>query len=78
MLSAIAIFLYVGAEVSIGSFLINFMGEPNIAGMVEADASKYVAYYWLGAMIGRFIGVALMFMLAANVMLMLNSAGAII
>jgi len=78
VLGAVAIFLYVGAEVSIGSFLINFMGEPSIAGMEEAEASTYVAYYWLGAMIGRFIGVALMFVVAANVMLMVNAAGAVI
>lgn len=78
VLGALAIFLYVGAEVSIGSFLINFMGEPSIAGMEEAQASKYVAYYWLGAMIGRFVGVGLMFIVAANVMLMVNAAGAVI
>ncbi len=59
-LGAIGIFLYVGAEVSIGSFLINFLGEKNIAGMTPADAAPYVSYYWGFAMLGRFIGFAVM------------------
>lgn len=77
-LGALAIFLYVGAEVSIGSFLINFMGQEHIAGIEEAEAAKYVSYYWLGAMIGRFVGVALMYRFAANTMLAFNSVGAVI
>jgi MFS transporter, FHS family, L-fucose permease len=60
VLGALGIFVYVGAEVSIGSFLVNFLGEKNIAGLVEADAGKYVSFYWGGAMIGRFVGAALM------------------
>lgn len=60
ILGAIGIFVYVGAEVSIGSFLVNFLGEKNIAGLAEADAGKYVSFYWGGAMVGRFIGAALM------------------
>lgn len=60
VLGAAAIFLYVGAEVSIGSFLINFLGQDNIAGLQESEAAHYVAYYWGGAMVGRFIGSALM------------------
>ncbi len=66
VLGALAIFLYVGAEVSIGSFLINFLGEPNIAGLEEMDAAKYVSFYWGGAMIGRFIGAAAMQYIAAG------------
>lgn len=60
ILGAIGIFVYVGAEVSIGSFLVNFLGEKNIAGLAEADAGKYVSFYWGGAMIGRFVGAAIM------------------
>jgi FHS family L-fucose permease-like MFS transporter len=60
VLGAIGIFVYVGGEVSIGSFLINFLGEPSIAGLAEQDAGKYVSFYWGGAMIGRFIGAAVM------------------
>jgi len=56
VLGAIAIFLYVGGEVSIGSFLVNYIGQPFIAGLKEADAGKYVSLYWGGAMVGRFFG----------------------
>jgi len=60
VLGAIGIFVYVGGEVSIGSFLINFLGEPSIAGLPEQDAGKYVSFYWGGAMVGRFIGALIM------------------
>lgn len=60
VLGAVAIFVYVGAEVSIGSFLVNFLGQPEIAGLDEAVAAGFVSYYWGGAMIGRFIGSALL------------------
>ncbi|OQW69392.1 MAG: L-fucose:H+ symporter permease [Proteobacteria bacterium ST_bin11] len=60
VLGAVAIFVYVGGEVSIGSFLVNFLGEPDIAGLAEQDAGKYVSFYWGGAMVGRFIGSVVM------------------
>jgi MFS transporter, FHS family, L-fucose permease len=60
VLGVAAIFLYVGAEVSIGSFLVNFFGEANIAALPPAEAAKYVSYYWGLAMVGRFIGFAVM------------------
>ncbi|MGB9991623.1 L-fucose:H+ symporter permease [Pseudoduganella rhizocola] len=60
VLGTIGIFLYVGGEVSIGSFLINYLGEAHIAGLSHADAAVYVSYYWGGAMVGRFIGFAVM------------------
>ncbi|MBE9484675.1 MAG: sugar MFS transporter [Bacteroidetes bacterium] len=53
---ALAIFFYVGGEVSIGSILISYLGLESIAGLGEVDASKYVAFYWGGLMIGRFLG----------------------
>ena len=53
---AIAIFVYVGAEVSIGSFLVNYFHEPNIGALSEKLAASFVAFYWGGAMLGRFIG----------------------
>ena len=58
VLGAVAIFVYVGGEVSIGSFLVNYIGQPFIAGLKESDAGKFVSFYWGGAMIGRFIGSA--------------------
>ncbi len=54
--AAAGIFVYVGAEVSIGSLLINYMGLPQIAGFPEATAAGYLSFYWGGAMVGRFIG----------------------
>jgi len=56
ILGAIAIFVYVGAEVSIGSFMINFLGLDSIANLSHQDAALYVSLYWGGAMIGRFFG----------------------
>jgi MFS transporter, FHS family, L-fucose permease len=53
---AIAIFVYVGAEVSIGSFLVNYFHEAEIGGLAEKVAASFVAFYWGGAMLGRFIG----------------------
>jgi FHS family L-fucose permease-like MFS transporter len=60
LLGAAAIFLYVGAEVSIGSTMVNFLEQPNILGIAAAEAGKLVSLYWLGAMIGRFLGSALL------------------
>lgn len=76
VLGALAIFLYVGGEVSIGSFLVNFLGEPNIAGLPEAEAGKYVSFYWGGAMVGRFIGSAVMQKIAPNKVLAVNAVAA--
>ena len=56
----IGIFVYVGAEVSIGSFLVNYISLPEIGDMEEMAAAAYVSYYWGGAMVGRFIGSALL------------------
>lgn len=56
----IAIFMYVGAEVSIGSMLISFLKQPNIGNMNEFEARNYVSLYWTGLMIGRFLGSVLL------------------
>jgi len=60
VLGAIGIFIYVGAEVSIGSFLVNYFSQPDIGGLGPKDAAKFVSFYWGGAMVGRFVGSALM------------------
>jgi len=60
ILGAVGIFTYVGAEVSIGSFLVNFFGLPEIAGFSAKTAAGFVSFYWAGAMIGRFLGAALL------------------
>ena len=78
LLGAIGIFLYVGGEVSIGSFLINYMGEPQIAALATADAAQYVSYYWGGAMVGRFIGFAVMRYVSPGKALACNAAVSIV
>lgn len=77
-LGALAIFIYVGAEVAIGSFLVSFLGQENIAGIEEATAAKYIAYYWGGAMVGRFIGAAVMQKIPPGTVLGFNSIIAIL
>ncbi|MEO9216580.1 MAG: L-fucose:H+ symporter permease [Rhodanobacter sp.] len=54
------IFFYVGAEVSIGSAMVNYLSMPDIGHMSEQQAAYYTSFYWAGAMAGRFIGSALM------------------
>ncbi|WP_404423296.1 sugar MFS transporter [Nibricoccus sp. IMCC34717] len=56
VLGMVAIFMYVGGEVSVGSFVINFLGDPTVAGLNPEAASKYLAFFWGGLMIGRFMG----------------------
>lgn len=60
LFGVLGIFFYVGAEVSIGSFMVNYLSMPDIGHMSEQQAAHYVAFYWGGAMVGRFIGSALM------------------
>lgn len=78
VLGAIGIFVYVGAEVAIGSFLVNFFSLPEIAGIGEAEASKLIAFYWGGAMVGRFVGAYVMQYIAAGKVLAFNSVMAVI
>jgi FHS family L-fucose permease-like MFS transporter len=55
-LGVLAIFMYVGGEVSVGSQLIKFLGQSNVASMSAINASKYVSLFWGGMLIGRFMG----------------------
>ncbi len=73
-LGVIGIFVYVGAEVSIGSFLVNYFVSENVMGMTEGQAANYIAYYWGGAMVGRFIGAVLMQKVSPGKLLAFNSA----
>ena len=77
MLGAVGIFCYVGAEVSIGSFLVNYFGQPAIAGMLPEVAAGYVSFYWGGAMVGRFIGSAVLRKLKTEYLLAACAACAI-
>lgn len=69
LFGVVAIFVYVGAEVSIGSFLINYFNQPEIANLSLLQGATYVTYYWGGAMVGRFIGSALQQKIRPNTLL---------
>ncbi|HEY4417333.1 MAG TPA: sugar MFS transporter [Verrucomicrobiae bacterium] len=56
LLGVLAIFMYVGGEVSIGSAIISFLGQKSVAGLDPVEASKYVSLFWGGMLIGRFMG----------------------
>lgn len=56
----LCIFLYVGAEVAIGSLIVNYLMQDSVLGMAEQAAGKSVPLYWGGAMVGRFIGAYLL------------------
>lgn len=73
-LGMLAIFVYVGAEVSIGSFMVNYLSLPDIGNMSEAAATGYVSLYWGGAMVGRFIGSALLTRIDTRKLLAFNAA----
>jgi FHS family L-fucose permease-like MFS transporter len=73
-LGAIGIFLYVGAEVAIGSFLINYFQLPAIGNLTSREASLYVSLYWGGAMVGRFIGSAILRRFSTGVVLGIAAA----
>jgi FHS family L-fucose permease-like MFS transporter len=73
----IAIFVYVGAEVGISSFLINYLEDARIGALDAVTATKYVSYYWGGAMVGRFLGSALMRRISPHTLLCLFALAAI-
>jgi FHS family L-fucose permease-like MFS transporter len=76
VLGTVAIFVYVGGEVSIGSFLINYFTQKNIGNITEVAAAGFVAYYWGGAMVGRFIGSAILQKVKTGVVLGVAAAAA--
>ncbi|TPV54114.1 sugar MFS transporter [Aestuariibacter sp. GS-14] len=78
ILGAVGIFVYVGGEVAIGSFLVNFIGEPTVMGLAEHEAANYVAYYWGGAMVGRFIGAAVMTRFSPSRVLGIHAIGSVL
>jgi len=71
LFAVIGIFCYVGAEVSIGSFLVNYFGLPEIAGFSAKTAAGYVSFYWAGAMAGRFLGAPVLRRIKAGYLLAL-------
>ena len=70
----LAIFFYVGGEVAIGSFMVNYLAMPEIGGFTEQEATKYVSMYWGGAMVGRFAGSWLLARFSPRLLLALFAA----
>ena len=64
-----ALFLYVGAEVSIGSVLVNYLELPDILALSPQDAGEHLSLYWGGAMVGRFAGAWLLDRIAPGTLL---------
>lgn len=73
----IALFLYVGAEVAIGSLMVNFLTQPSVLGISQRRAGELLALYWGGAMIGRFIGAGLLRMVSPGRLLAAVALGAL-
>ncbi|HVD99014.1 MAG TPA: sugar MFS transporter [Cytophagaceae bacterium] len=78
VLGAIGIFAYVGAEVSIGSYMVNYLEMKDVAGLAPEIAAKYVAFYWGGAMVGRFLGAYILNIFKPGYVLAVNAALAIL
>ncbi len=75
---ALCIFLYVGAEVSIGSLIVSYLMQDHVLGLEEQAAGKLIGLYWGGAMVGRFIGSGLMRLFSPGKLLAFVAAGAIL
>ena len=71
------IFLYVGAEVAIGSFIVNYLMQSSVLGLDEQSAGKLIPLYWGGALVGRFIGSGLLRVFSPGKVLTANAIGAI-
>lgn len=74
---ALCIFLYVGAEVAIGSLIVNYLMQAHVMGLEEQAAGKLIGLYWGGAMVGRFIGSVLLRMVSPGKLLATAAIGAI-
>lgn len=77
-LGVIALMLYVGAEVAIGSFIVSYLGLPEIAGMPEQVAANYIPLYWGGLMVGRFLGSVILQKISAQKVLVWASLAAML
>jgi FHS family L-fucose permease-like MFS transporter len=75
---ALCIFLYVGAEVSIGSLIVSYLSDSRVMGLADAEAGKLIAWYWGGAMVGRFIGSAVLRLITPGKVLAGVAVGAVV
>ncbi len=78
LLGALAIFMYVGAEVTIASFMVSFLGEGHIAGLEPDAAGRYLSFYWGGLMVGRFLGAAILQKMKSQTLLAIMAVAAIL
>jgi MFS transporter, FHS family, L-fucose permease len=78
VLGIVAMFLYCGAEITIGSFLVSYISLPNIGAMTPKAAAGYVSIYWGGSMVGRFIGSALLRKIRTGKLLGINAIFALL
>lgn len=74
---AACIFLYVGAEVAIGSFIVNYLMQAEVLNIPEQEAGKLISLYWGGALVGRFIGSGLLRVVSPGLLLATVATGAI-
>ncbi|HWU01839.1 MAG TPA: MFS transporter, partial [Novosphingobium sp.] len=74
---AACIFLYVGAEVTIGSMIVNYVEEKSVLGASPETAGDFIPWYWGGALVGRFLGSAVLARFSPGKVLTFNACGAI-
>jgi FHS family L-fucose permease-like MFS transporter len=74
---AACIFLYVGAEVAIGSLIVSYLMQPHVLGLPEQAAGKLIPFYWGGALVGRFLGSAVLRMMSPGKVLACVAVGAV-
>jgi MFS transporter, FHS family, L-fucose permease len=72
---ASCIFLYVGAEVAIGSLIVSYLMQTDVLGVAQKTAGEHVPFYWGGAMVGRFIGSYLLRLFSPGKVLAVAAAG---
>lgn len=76
-MGAACIFLYVGAEVAIGSLIVNYLMQADTLGLSDQAAGKHVPFYWGGALIGRFVGAYVLARVSPGKVLASVATGAI-
>jgi FHS family L-fucose permease-like MFS transporter len=78
-LGVIAIFVYVGAEVAVGNYLISYIASPHVKNVTTAEASRlYLPFYWGGLWVGRLVGSQLMRVIHPSILLAFNAVAAVV
>ncbi len=72
-----AIFLYVGAEVAIGSLIVLYLEQPHVLALDSQAAGKLIPLYWGGALVGRFLGSAALRLVRPGKLLAFNALAAV-